>query len=99
MSEPEAEQRQNQSQANATSVPHPASAASSRNAVPAGTDHADDAPGPPVAGGPVHLAPGAAIQVVQPSTYLRRPRGHSRPMTPSKPLSSVDREQIEGLVS
>jgi len=97
MSEPEAEQRQNQSQANATSVPHPASAASSRNAVPAGTDHADDAPGPLVAGGPVHLAPGAAIQVVQPSTYLRRPRGHSRPMTPSKPLSSVDREQIEGL--
>ena len=45
----------------------------------------------------------AGIQVVQPSTYLGtyvRPRGQSRPMTPqAKPLTLVDREQIEALVS
>jgi hypothetical protein len=50
----------------------------------------------------------AGIQVVpvQPSTFLGsyvRPRGSSRPMTPAsqvpKPLSLVDKEQIEGLVS
>jgi hypothetical protein len=56
-------------------------------------------------------APPQGIHVVQPSTYLGtyvRPRGLAeRPMTPSTmlaaaeppPLSLVDREQIEGLVS
>lgn len=40
--------------------------------------------------------PGAELGFVRPSDLLRRPRGQSRPMPP---LSAVDREQFEGLVS
>ena len=37
---------------------------------------------------------------VQPSSYLRRGRGYSRPMAPARqPESAVDREQRHGLVS
>jgi len=36
------------------------------------------------------------VGFVRPSDLLRRPRGQSRPMPP---LSAVDREQLEGLVS
>lgn len=36
---------------------------------------------------------------VQPSTYLRRPRGHSQPMPHAEPLNAVDRDQKLGLVS
>jgi hypothetical protein len=37
---------------------------------------------------------------VQPSSYLRRPRGLSRPMNPAKlPETAVDREQRRGLVN
>jgi hypothetical protein len=37
---------------------------------------------------------------VQPSSYLRRPRGLSRPMPPpSKPETAVDKDQRKGLVS
>ena len=36
---------------------------------------------------------------VQPSSYLRRSRAYSRPMTPAKPPTAVDREQHKGLVS
>ena len=36
---------------------------------------------------------------VQPSSYLRRSRTYSRPMTPAKPVTAVDREQHKGLVS
>lgn len=35
---------------------------------------------------------------VQPSSYLRL-RAHSRPTPPAKPLSRIDREQLESLVS
>ena len=35
---------------------------------------------------------------VQPSSYLRRPRGLSRPMPPAKQETAVDREQRRGLV-
>lgn len=34
-----------------------------------------------------------------PSSFLRRPRGYSRPMAPAKPVNAVDREQRKGLVS
>lgn len=40
----------------------------------------------------------AAPSFVAPSHYLR-PHGHSRPVTPNKPMSPLDQEQIEGLVS
>ena len=36
---------------------------------------------------------------VTPSSYLRRPRGHSKPMPPAEPLSAVERDQRLGLVS
>ena len=36
---------------------------------------------------------------VQPSSYLRRPRGQSRPMPSAKPETAVDREQRKGLVT
>ncbi|MCJ1407530.1 AMP-activated serine/threonine-protein kinase regulatory subunit [Ptychographa xylographoides] len=36
---------------------------------------------------------------VQPSSYLRRPRGQSRPMPSAKPETAVDREQRKGLQS
>jgi hypothetical protein len=37
---------------------------------------------------------------VQPSSYLRRPRGLSKPMSPAKPPeTAVDRDQRRGLVS
>lgn len=94
MSGPEAEF----SQASSTAVSPPHSLAASRqNAIPAAaaTGHEDKN----ISASGVPVAPGAAIHVVQPSTYLRRPRAISRPMTPAKPLSSVDREQIDGLVS
>ena len=35
---------------------------------------------------------------VQPASYLRRPRGLSRPMPPAKQETAVDREQRRGLV-
>lgn len=35
---------------------------------------------------------------VQPSSFLMRPRGHSRPMPPTKPETAVEREQRRGLV-
>ena len=35
---------------------------------------------------------------VQPSSYLRRSRGLSRPMTPARPETAVDRDQRIGLV-
>lgn len=92
MSEPEAES----SQAASTAVSPPHSFPASRqNAIPAaaGTGHEDHAQG-------TSLAPAAALrEVVQPSSFLRRPRAISRPMTPSTPLNAVDREQIDGLVS
>ncbi|TKA82347.1 hypothetical protein B0A49_00088 [Cryomyces minteri] len=47
---------------------------------------------PPVSTNSGHEGPG----FVAPASYLR-PRGTSRPMTPVKPLSPIDREQIEGL--
>ncbi|MCJ1371988.1 AMP-activated serine/threonine-protein kinase regulatory subunit [Loxospora ochrophaea] len=34
---------------------------------------------------------------VQPSSYLRRPRGLSRPIIPAKPETAIDREQRRGL--
>ena len=36
---------------------------------------------------------------VQPSSYLRRSRAHSRPMTPAVQETAVDRDQRIGLVS
>lgn len=36
---------------------------------------------------------------VHPSSYLRRPRGQSQPMTSPKPESAVERDQRIGLVS
>ena len=36
---------------------------------------------------------------VQPSSYLRRSRAISRPMTPVRSVTAVDREQHKGLVS
>jgi hypothetical protein len=66
---------------------------------------------PSIGASATQAVPPQGIHVVQPSTYLGtyvRPRGLAeRPMTPSSllaaaeppPLSLVDREQIEGLVS
>ena len=36
---------------------------------------------------------------VTPASYLRRPRGHSKPMAPAEPESAVERDQRLGLVS
>jgi hypothetical protein len=90
MSEPEAVPS-SQAASSAVSPPHSSPASRQNHDIPAAasTGHEAGSPGGASAG----------VQVVQPSTFLRRPRAISRPMTPSVPLSAVDKEQIEGLVS
>lgn len=103
MSENSPDQKDQGAPPTAVSPPHSESspaAASRQHDIPAATaaasGHANTLPG-------TSAVPAvAALKVAQPSTFLQplpRPRAGSRPMTPSLPLSAVDREQIEGLVS
>lgn len=104
MSENSTDQK-DQAAPTAVSPPHSESS-------PAATSRQNDVPAAAAAAtGHESLSPGmsavpvpavAALKVAQPSTFLQplpRPRASSRPMTPSLPLSAVDKEQIEGLVS
>ncbi|KAE9966800.1 AMP-activated serine/threonine-protein kinase regulatory subunit [Venturia inaequalis] len=102
MSENSTDQK-DQAAPTAVSPPHSESS-------PAATSRQNDVPAAAAAAtGHESLSPGmsavpvpavAALKVAQPSTFLQplpRPRASSRPMTPSLPLSAVDKEQIEGL--
>lgn len=82
----------------AVSPPHAGENDGIPAAVAAAFSHENTSPGTSA----VPVPAVAALKVAQPSTFLQplpRPRASSGPMAPSLPLSAVDREQIEGLVS
>ncbi|QDS76019.1 hypothetical protein FKW77_004943 [Venturia effusa] len=104
MSEKSPDQQDQGAQSAAVSPPLDESPRAASNDIPAAataaaaaaTGHENAFPGTSA----VPVPAVAGLKVAQPSTFLQplaRPRAFSRPMTPSQPLSAVDKEQIEGL--